>query len=125
MPNFADSALQWPISGSWDSVYLRVAAQAQSASISSIFHPGGLPASSVVAVAANKSRQALVVSNSGSQALLLGFGASVSAGSFSEKIVGHTVVTLKDPVYTGAIHAIWDASGSLSGSRANFTELVS
>jgi len=124
MASLGDAVVLFPVSGTLQAAYMRVAHQALSSSFSRIAHAGGNPVS-VQILASNNSRQGLVLHNSGTQAFLLGYGTAVTSSSFSEKVLAFNTLTVKDPVYTGALFGMWDASGTFSGSIANITELTS
>lgn len=77
-------------------------------------------ATSAQLLAANPSRNSLVVTNTDANDLYLKYGAGASTTSFTVRIPMNAYWEMPRPVYTGLIHAIWSADGSGS---AYYTEL--
>lgn len=80
----------------------------------------GSSAVSQTLLAANSSRQGLLLNNTDSNAALLRYSSSAaSAGQFTVKIPASAYWEMPEPVYRGAITAIWEAdgSGALIGSE--------
>ena len=69
-------------------------------------------ATSGQALAANSSRIGVIVYNSDSNAVLLKYGTTASASSFTVRIAGGGHWSMPQPVYTGRIDVIWEADGA-------------
>jgi hypothetical protein len=71
-------------------------------------------ASSVTILAANTARKRVVIHNDSTATLLLKFGATASATSFTHKLLGGaSYESPSNPIYTGRIDGIWSsATGS-------------
>lgn len=69
-------------------------------------------AASQTALAANTSRKGVIAYNSDAYAVLLKYGATASASSFTVRIPSGGTWEMPEPVYTGIIDAIWEANGS-------------
>lgn len=93
---------------------LAVNAQANITSVNST-------ASSTTILAANGSRRGVTIHNTDSYTLLLKYGATASASSYSVPIKPDTFWEMPDPVYTGRIDGIWLGDGS---GAAIITELL-
>lgn len=78
-------------------------------------------ATSATLLAANGTRRGAVLYNSDANALLLKYGATASASSFTYRIGSGVTWEMPNPIYTGIIDGIWEADGSGS---AFITELT-
>lgn len=67
-------------------------------------------ASSVSLLAANASRRGLMLFNNSTKTCYVAFAATASASAFSIKLPGGALYEKEEPIYTGAISAIWDAA---------------
>jgi hypothetical protein len=76
---------------------------------------------SATLLAANGSRRGVVLYNSDANALLLKYGATAAAGSYSYRIGSGQTWEMPNPIYTGIIDGIWEADGS---GHAAITELT-
>lgn len=78
--------------------------------------------SSVTLKTSNSNRKGLIIHNGATTALLVKFGATASATSFTVKVGVGERYTLPDlPIYTGVVDGIWE--GSPTGA-ANVTEIA-
>lgn len=64
------------------------------------------------AVALNTARRGLSIFNTDANALLVKFGATASATSFTVRIPQNGFYEMDAPVYTGRIDFIWEADGA-------------
>jgi hypothetical protein len=70
-------------------------------------------ASSGTLLAANTARKGVLIVNTDVNALLVKFGATASASSFTVRIPGNFGQwQMEAPIYTGIIDGIWEADGS-------------
>jgi hypothetical protein len=72
-------------------------------------------AASQSALASNTARRGVLMFNDDANAVLIKYGATASATSYTVKIPADSYWEMPMPIYTGAIDAIWlvDGSGSL------------
>jgi hypothetical protein len=64
-------------------------------------------------LAANTSRKGLILCNTDANAVLIKYGTTASATSFTARIPGnYGQWEMPQPIYTGRIDAIWEADGS-------------
>lgn len=72
-------------------------------------------ATTASALASNVNRRGVLMFNDDANAVLIKYGATASATSYTVKIPGDSYWEMPFPIYTGAIDAIWlaDGSGSL------------
>lgn len=78
-------------------------------------------ASSVTLQAANSSRLGLLIVNDSTVRLLVKFGSSASATSYTVAIAPQGYYELPAPIYTGIVTGIWDSDAS---GAARMTELT-
>lgn len=94
---------------------LTVLQSASSASLSSL----ASAATSAQFLAANSARKGLMLTNTDANAVLVKYGTTASASSFTVRIIQNAYWEMPKPIYTGRIDAIWEAdgSGSLFGTE--------
>ena len=69
-------------------------------------------ATSANVIAANAARKGLLAFNTDENAVLLKYGTTASVTSFTVRLPSNGYWEMPQPVYTGAIDAIWEADGS-------------
>lgn len=69
-------------------------------------------ATSAQLLAANSSRKGLMLNNTDANAVLVKYGTTASATSFTVRITQNGYWEMPKPIYTGRIDAIWEADGS-------------
>lgn len=77
----------------------------------------------VTLLAANAARRGFMIVNDETSTLLVKFGATASATSFTVSLVAAAYYECPQPVYTGLVAGIWTAAGSGSGA-ARITEIT-
>jgi hypothetical protein len=87
---------------------LTVLASASSASITSL----ASAATSAQLLAANAARKGLILNNTDANTVLVKYGTTASATSFTVRIIQNAYWEMPSPIYTGRIDAIWEADGS-------------
>jgi hypothetical protein len=87
---------------------LTVKQSASSASLTTL----ASAASSAQLLAANSSRKGLLLYNTDANAVLIKYGTTASASSFSARIPQNYYWEMPLPTYTGRIDAIWEADGA-------------
>jgi hypothetical protein len=87
---------------------LTVLQAASSASITAL----ASSASSAQLLAANAARKGLILNNTDANAVLVKYGTTASASSFTVRITLNGYWEMPKPIYTGRIDAIWEADGS-------------
>lgn len=78
-------------------------------------------ASSVQLLAANTSRKGAIIHNDSTSDLLVKFGTTASATSFTYRVAAGGTLELPQPIYTGRIDGIWTADAS---GAARITEMT-
>lgn len=78
-------------------------------------------ATSATLLAANGARRGVILYNSDANALLLKYGATASATSYTYRILGGQTWEMPGPIYTGIIDGIWEADGSGSAFLTEMT----
>jgi hypothetical protein len=87
---------------------LSVLQSASSASVTAL----ASSASSAQLLAANTARKGLILNNTDANAVLVKYGTTASATSFTVRIPLNGYWEMPKPIYTGRIDAIWEADGS-------------
>jgi hypothetical protein len=87
---------------------LSVLQSASSASITSL----ASSATSAQLLAANAARKGLILNNTDANAVLVKYGTTASATSFTVRIPLNGYWEMPKPIYTGRIDVIWEADGS-------------
>jgi len=78
-------------------------------------------ASSGTLAAANSSRRGLIIANDADKALMLKYGATASATSFTVKVAAGGYWEMPLPIYAGLVDGIWETGPT---GAARVTELI-